>query len=141
MEPIIPVNFAAVFLAAVVSMIVGFAWYGPLLGKAWMKERKLTSESIKKARKEMGKLYGLSFIVSINTAFILSHVMTLSENFYGYPKLSTGAITGFWMWLGFMMPVQTTATIFGDRNWRLLAIDTGYQLASLLGMGIVLGLL
>lgn len=46
------------------------------------------------------------------------------------------------MWLGFVMPVQVTTTIFSDKkNWKLFAIDTGYQLVSLLGMGLVLGMM
>jgi len=89
----------------------------------------------------MGKWYGISFVVSLVTAYVLSHVMTLSMNYFHYAKLETGFMTAFWMWLGFMMPVQLTATIFGNKNWKLFGIDTGYQLVSLLGMGIVLALL
>jgi hypothetical protein len=136
----IEVHWIAILVSAVVSMIVGFMWYGPMLfGKVWMKEKKYSVQSMKKAQQEMGKWYGLSFVASLVTAFVLSHVMTLSVNFYQYPMLSTGVNTAFWMWLGFIMPVQLTATIFGDKNWKLLKIDTGYQLASLLGMGVVLG--
>jgi hypothetical protein len=104
-----------------------------------MKEKKLTAQSLKKAQQEMGKWYGLSFIASLMSAFVLSHVMTLSVSFYDYPMLSTGLNSAFWMWLGFVFPVQLTAAIFGDKNWKLLKIDSGYQLASLLVMGAVLG--
>jgi hypothetical protein len=136
----VEINYLAVLVAGVVSMALGFLWYSPvLLGKQWMKEKGLTSDKLKKAQKEMGKLYGLSFVVSLITACILFHVMTFSENFYHYPSVQTGLTSGFWMWLGFMMPVQITATIFGDRNWKLFGIDTGYQLASVLAMGAVLG--
>jgi hypothetical protein len=135
------VNFLAVFLAAMASMAVGFLWYSPmLLGKLWMKEKGYTSESLKSAQKEMGKLYGLSFVVALITAYVLSHVAFLSNYFYNYPMLQTGITTAFWMWLGFIMPVQVTATIFGDKNWKLLGIDTGYQLTSILVMGVVIGL-
>lgn len=54
--------------------------------------------------------------------------------------LQTGLTSAFWMWLGFVMTVQLTGTIFGDKNFKLFAIDTGYQLVALLGMGVVLGL-
>lgn len=135
----VEVNHLGVLVAAVSSMALGFLWYSPMvLGKPWMKEKGFTSESLKKAQKEMSKLYGVSFIVALFTAFVLSHVMALSESFYGYPLVQTGLMTGFWMWFGFIMPVQTTATIFGDKNWRLLGIDTGYQLASVLVMGVVI---
>lgn len=139
----VEVNYLAVLLAAVASMALGFAWYSPyVLGKQWTRERGISAENLKKAQKEMGKLYALSFVVALITAYVLSHVMSLSENFFHYPMLSTGLITAFWMWLGFVMPVQITATIFSDKkNWKLFGIDTGYQLVSLLAMGAVIGLL
>lgn len=62
-------------------------------------------------------------------------------NFYHYPAVQTGLTSAFWMWFGFVMPVQTTTPIFGDKKWQLLGIDTGYQLVSLLGMGLVIGCL
>lgn len=139
----VEVNYLAVLLAGVVSMALGFLWYSPLiLGKQWMKERGFTKDSLKKAQKEMGKLYALSFVVSLITAYVLSHVMNLSEYFFHYPFLQTGLTTAFWMWLGFVMPVQLTATIFSDKkNWKLFGIDTGYQLISLIAMGVVIAVL
>jgi len=138
----VEVNFLAVFLAAIVSMAVGFMWYShTFFAKPWMKEMGLTSESLKKAQKEMGKIYGFSFVLALVSAYVLTHVMAFSETFYGYSALTTGLTSGFYMWLGFVMPVQATDQIFGKKNWRLLAINTGYQLTSLLLMGLVIGLL
>ncbi|MBI3341870.1 DUF1761 domain-containing protein, partial [Candidatus Curtissbacteria bacterium] len=31
------INYMAVVAAAVVNMVLGFLWYGPLFGKPWMK--------------------------------------------------------------------------------------------------------
>lgn len=138
----IEVNFIAVIIAGIVSMGLGFLWYSPMvLGKQWMKEKGFTAESLKKAQKEMGTLYGLSFVVSLVTAYVLFHVMVMSLNFFHYSWLSTGLMSGFWMWLGFMMPVQITATIFSDKkNWKLFGIDTGYQLVSIMAMGAVIAM-
>lgn len=135
----IEVNFVAVILAAIVNMVLGFLWYSPMvLGKQWMSEKHLSAESLKKAQSEMGKLYGLSFVAAIITAYVLTHVMTLSENYFHYSMLSTGLNTAFWLWLGFVLPVQLTDSIFGDKNWKLLAINTGYQLVGLLLMAVVI---
>ena len=138
----IEVNYLAVLVAAVASMVIGFAWYSPfILGKPWMKEKGYTAESIKKEQKEMGKWYIVSFVLALITSYVLFHVMTLSMNFFHYSKLQTGITTAFWMWLGFIMPVQLTATLFGGKNLKLFGIDTGYQLVSVLVMGVVLGFL
>ena len=138
----IEVNYIAILIAAIVSMALGFLWYSPMvLGKPWMKLKGYTQESLKKEQKEMTKYYALSFLLAFVTAYILSHVIALSLNFYGFSRVSTGVTTAFWMWLGFIMPVQLTASIFGDKKWDLFGIDTGYQLVSVLAMGIVIGLL
>jgi len=136
----VEVNYLAVIVAVVVSMVVGFVWYSPfLLGNQWRKERGFTADEWKKAQKEAGKWYAVSAIFALITAYVLYHVMVMSMNFFDYPKLQTGLTSAFWMWLGFVMPVQATATLFGNRNFKLLGIDTGFQLVSLLAMGAVIG--
>jgi hypothetical protein len=134
------VNFVAVAVAAIASMAVGFGWYNPMFfGKAWMKQMGYTEADLKAEQKKMGKLYGLSLIGAVVMAYVLSHVMKLSMGVYGYTPIMTGVTTGFWMWLGFVAPVQMTDAIFGSKNWKLFKINTGYQLASLIVMGVVLG--
>lgn len=137
----IVVDYVAVLLAGVASMVVGFLWYSPsFFGKPWMALMGYTTKSLEAAKKEMGKTYGLSFIASVLMAYVLSHVMTLSMNFFRYEALSTGLISAFWMWLGFIAPVQLTDVLYGKKSLKLYAINTGYQLASLLAMGAVLGM-
>lgn len=138
----IEVNFVAIILAIVANMAIGFAWYSPfILGKPWMKERGLTKEKMQSMQKEASKAYGMSTIAAALMSYFLYHVMVLSMNFYHYSAVQTGLTTAFFMWLGFVMPIQFTANIFADKkNWRLFAIDTGYQLAALLGMGLVIAL-
>lgn len=136
------VNYFAVLLAGFVYMVVGFLWYSPLLfANPWMKQMGYTVDALKKEQKKMGPLYGLSFAASLITAYMLSHVMTLSENFYSYSQLYTGITTAFFMWLGFVAPVQLTDVIFGSKKWMLFVINTGYQLTALIAMAIVLALL
>lgn len=138
----IPVNYLAVLVAGVASMAVGFIWYGPLLfAKPWMKLMGHTTETMKKAQSEMGKSYGISFVLSLIMAYVLTHVMALSGNFYNYSSVMTGLTSAFWMWVGFVMPVQATDVLFGSKKGKLFAINTGYQLVSLLAMGVVLGLM
>lgn len=136
----VPVNYLAVLLAGVASMAVGFAWYHPMFfGKAWMKEMGYTEKSLKAEQNKMGALYGLSLLGALIMAYVLSHVMVFSMNYFHYAPVSTGLSSAFWMWLGFVAPVQMTDVIFGRKNWKLYKLNTGYQLTSLLVMGWVLG--
>ena len=86
----VEVNYFGVLLSAVASMAVGFLWYGQLFGKQWMKLKGYTAEDLKKEQKQMGKYYGMSFVLALLTAFVLSHVMTLSMSFFKTSALSTG---------------------------------------------------
>lgn len=139
----IDVNYVAVLLAGVAATVVGFLWYSPLLlGKPWMKQMGYSSADLKSEQKKMGKYYVVSFVLSLLMAYVLYHVMVMGMNFFQYPKMMSGLSSAFWMWLGFVMPVQATTTIFStEKKWGLFAINTGYQLVSLLAMGVVLGML
>ena len=137
----VEVNYLAVLVAAIVNMGVGFIWYGPLFSKPWMKEMGYTKESIEKASKGMGKMYALSFVGALVMAYVLLHVMTFSINYYNYAPVMTGLTTGFFMWLGFVAPVQMTEVIFGKKSWKLFSINTGNQLVSLLAMGATIGVM
>ena len=137
----IEVNYIAVLLASVASMVVGFVYYSPfVLGKPWMKLMGYSQEDMKPKGKQMPKMYLTSYILSLVTAYVLYHVMSLSLNFFNYSAVVTGLTSGFWMWLGFVMPVQATDYLFGKKKLELVCINTGYQLVSLLVMGVVIGL-
>ncbi len=137
----VEVNYLALLVAGIAAMALGFLWYNPaLFGKPWMKLMGYTAEGLKKEQKQMGKYYGVSFLLTLVSGFVLAHVMAMSMNFFGYPALTTGIMSAIWMWIGFIMPVQATDQIFGPKKWKLFAINTGYQLASLLVIGIILGL-
>ncbi len=137
----VEVNYLAVFVASVVSMGVGFVWYTVLFGKSWMKLMGYTKASMEEARKGMGKTYAISFAFTLLMAYMLFHVMVFSDNYYHYTKLMTGFASAFSMWLGFVAPVQATDVLFGGKTWKLFWINTGYQLASLLAMGLTMAMM
>ncbi len=137
----ISINYLAILVAAIAAMVVGFLWYSPMLfGKVWARLKGYTEESFKAEQKKMGKLYGLSFLATLLMAYMLSHVMALSNAFYGYGMLQDGLTSAFFMWLGFVMPIQFTSQMFGEKKWILFFIDTGYQLVSLVIMAVVIKL-
>jgi hypothetical protein len=137
----VAVNYWAVLVAAVAAFVAGWLYYSPfLLGNAWLKAIGKTTEQLKE-QKNLGKMYSISFILSLLTAYIMFHVMTFSEYYFHYSFVSTGISTAIWMWLGFVMPVQATDVLFSEKSWKLFTINTGYQLVSLLVMGITIGLI
>ncbi len=132
------VNLWSVLAAAVATMILGFLWYSPLLfAKPWtlaMGYDPNDKAKMEEMRKGAGKLYGITFIASLISAFVLGKVIeitTVNSIFYGMK-------IGFAVWLGFVTTVQLTSTLFKKRPIKLYLIDTGYQLVCYLVMGAIL---
>jgi len=133
------VNVWAVVAAAVASMVIGFLWYSPLLfAKPWMIAMGYDPEDkarIAAMQKSAGPKYLASFLASLLGAFALAKIvfhLSITTSYYGMK-------VAFAIWVGFVMTVQLTDKLFGDRPWNLFLINTGYQLASCLAMGAILG--
>lgn len=49
-------------------------------------------------------------------------------------------MVGFWNWLGFVAPVTLGGVLWEGKPWKLWGLNNGYQLLSLLVMGVILAL-
>jgi len=132
----VDVNYLAVFLAAVASMIIGGLWYSPLLfGTLWTQLSGMTKQQIEEAKhKSMTKVYVLQFIVSLIIACTLAHVFAL----LAVTTLSYALETMFYLWLGFIATVMVGKVLWESRSWSLYLLDATYYLVSLLAMSLVL---
>lgn len=128
----IQVNYLAILLAAVSAMVVGFVWYGPLFGNAWMKLVGISKSDVNK--KEMPKLYGIMFLGALVEAYVLSHFI----HYAGAYTLVLGAKTGLWAWLGFVATTMIGNYMFAKRGMKLYYIDGGYALVNLVVMGAII---
>src|SRR5258708_25337302 len=72
MGPDIHPNYWAILVAVAATMVLGFLWYGPIFGKAWMKEMGIPAGS-KPDPKVMRRGLILMLIGSFLTAFVLAH--------------------------------------------------------------------
>jgi len=133
-------NWVAILVAAISTMVVGFLWYSPILfAKPWMREMgydpndKAKTEEMKKSA---GPAYGGSFFASLLSAFTLALIL---HGLRG-EDLHFGIMVSFHIWLGFVATVQFTSALFMKQSMKLLAINTGYQLVCYLVMGTILTL-
>ena len=133
------VNLWAVLGSAAATMVIGFLWYSPFLfAKPWMvamgydpNDKARVAEMQKKA----GPMYAIAFLASMLSAFLLGKLifhLAISTPLYGMK-------VGFAVWLAFVMTVQLTDKLFGNRPLKLFLINTGYQLVCYLAMGAILG--
>ncbi|WNM19138.1 DUF1761 domain-containing protein [Flavobacterium capsici] len=141
------VNFLAVLVAALSTFVVGFLWYGPLFGKAWMAENGFTEEQMKKGN--MFKIFGLTFVFSLMLAFIMqmltihqfgalgmiggdvtqakqSYVDFMTDYGSAYRTFKHGALHGFMSGVFIAFPIIGTNGLFEHKSWKYIFIQTGY---------------
>lgn len=131
------INYWAVIVSAVVSIIIGSLWYGPLFGKAFMKAMGMNEWSEeKKARmkKSMTMSYVLQAVASLVMFYVLARFMI------GMDQMSVqgGLTTALWVWIGFVLPIQLGDAVWGGK-WILFRINSGNMLVTLLVVGAILG--
>ena len=130
------VNYLAVLVAAIAQMIIGAVWYGPLFGKQWMSYSKIKPDkkTMQKMKEKAKHSYVVMFIGSIITAMVFSYIID-------YANATTaidGMIGGFWVWLGFVVPVLSGSFLWEGRPVALFNLKAGYYLVTLLAMTLVL---
>ncbi len=130
----IMINYWAILGAAVASFVIGMLWYGPLFGKKWMKLSGMTPASIKKMKMTAARAMTMGFIVSLVTAYVLSHFVDLLSitNWAGAAQFA------FWAWLGLVAPVQIGVYLWEGKPFSLFVLNTAHNLVVLVVMsGIV----
>ncbi|HLD40497.1 MAG TPA: DUF1761 domain-containing protein [Candidatus Nanoarchaeia archaeon] len=132
------VNYIAIMVAAVAAHVLGFLWYGPLFGKKWASMMKFTEKNKEKAKgKGMAKLYVLSFIGSLVTAFVLS--LFIGPAFDVVSGMINGAIVAALIWIGFMATKALGGVLWEEKSWKLYFLNVSYDLVSLVAMGVIIG--
>jgi hypothetical protein len=133
------VNYWAILVCAVLSMVIGGLWYGPLFGKKWMEINGLSPEDRMKReamQKSAGPLYAIQFALSLLQIYILAHFIK------GWTDVS-GVENAVWIWLGFVMPTVAGLSMWNMHPTRvrlaMFFISSGYQLVSFVLFGFILG--
>jgi Protein of unknown function (DUF1761) len=132
-------NVSIVLVGAVVSMIVGSIWYGPLFGKKWMEicgVGSMDEAKRKQMQKEALPLYGAQFLLSLLQVYILMNLIAWT----GGPGMGVA----FFMWLGFVMPTVAASAMWNNDTssikWARFLIQAGFQLVLFLIYGYGIGM-
>ncbi len=133
MPEIVP-NLWAMVGCVVIRLAVGALWYSPLLFiKPWLR---LSGVSDAQMKAGMAKAIILDLVFSVIMAFVLLHAIR-----YALPtshSVGLGLAVGFLNWLGFIVPVQAGAMTYEKKPFGYFAINSGYQLVTILMMSAVL---
>ena len=151
------INFLALLLAALSTLVVGFIWYNPkVFGNIWMKEAGLKEEDMKGAN--MIKIFGLSIVYAFLISFVLQmvvihqfgalgmvggHVETAKPSYaafmadYGtaYRTFKHGALHGFMTGLFMILPTIGTTALYERRSFKYVMVTGGFWIVCFMIMG------
>lgn len=155
-----PTNFYWFFIAALIPLLIGSLYYGPLFGKAWMAANKLTEDKLNDGK--LARVLVLTYLLGVLIAFFMPVVAihqgsvfalmmpevmesgsvaqaTFNElmSTYGssYRTFGHGVIHGVMLALLLVWPVVAINALFERRGWRYVAIHVGYWVITLALMG------
>lgn len=135
------ISWKAIIIATVVQFIVGAIWYMFIFAKQWGEMfdfNKLSKKEQKEMQAKMGPYYGLQMVVTLLTSYIFAQFVVMANT--SVINLSLYKLA-FFVWLGFVVPTQVSAIIFGgvDPKWipRRLMIMAGGSLACLMSAAFV----
>ena len=136
----IKINFVAVAIAVVANFILGALWYMPLFGKVWGREMGFDMTQKPPASSMMK---GMVFMVIGNFffAFVFAHniaAWSFVPEMKNTSPASNATMAAVFTWLGFYFPGDLSSTAWEGKSWKLFFINTGYHLASLLLVAMIL---
>ncbi len=135
-QPVI--NYLAVLVSAIASMVLGFLWFGPLFGKQWTSLMGFDKKKVEEAKKKgmPPQTWALLIVGTLVTSYVLAH-------FVDYLDATTfgGALqAGFWIWIGFFAPVMLGMVLWEGKPWNLYFLVVAHHLVNLLVMASILAL-
>ncbi|MDO8521984.1 MAG: DUF1761 domain-containing protein [bacterium] len=147
------INYWAVLVCAVLSMIVGYVWYGPLFGKKWaeimgadatdlearspLKGRGGDMISQNQMQKRAMPLYAVQFLLTLFQVWVLAYYIQ------GW-KDASGLENSLWIWAAFVVPIIAGGAMWNNDSakvsWARFLIQSGYQLVMFAIFGLILGM-
>lgn len=136
------INYAAILVATSVQFLISGVWYMVLFSDVWGKIHgfdALAPENQKQAQKDMRPFLLAQCILTLLTSFVFALLLS------GFPpEWNLYGIAGLY-WLGFVMPAQASAVLFGGTKPGFvitkIAVSAGASLASYLALAVVFSLM
>lgn len=154
------INFLALLLAAVSTLVVGFIWYNPkVFGTIWMNETGMTEEKAKNAN--MIKIFGMSIVYAFFLSFILqmltihqfgalgmvggdpalakpSYEAFMADYGDAFRTFKHGALHGFLTGIFLAIPLIGTNSLYEGRSWKYVLVTGGFWTVCFTIMGAII---
>ena len=133
------INYWAIIVCGILSIVMGSVWYGPIFGKLWMRlcgvDVNMPAEEMKRKQQEAMPLYVIQLALSLFQLFVLVHLTGFT--------VKSGILSALWVWGGFVLPTTAGACMWNaDSNKMKLQrflVQAGFQLVSFIVFGAILG--
>ena len=157
-------TLGTLLLAALVPMVMGFIWYGPLFKNAWMKASGMTEEKIQSGN--MIVIFGLSYLFCLMIATVVwqtvvhqmgvfsliqgeggAAVTDIDKAFFNdamatygnkFRTFGHGAFHGVIMGFFVALPIIGMNSLFERKGFKYIAIHVGYWIICFALMGGIL---
>ena len=131
------INYLAVVLATLSSMVVGSIWYTPrVFGNYWMKAANITHTG--KGSDAIRPIL-ITVVVSFITAWVLAGAAYISWDFYGGSFFVHSLVTALVLWGGFTAARFITHDAFDGRPTGLTVLNVAHELVTIVIMAIIIG--
>ncbi|QAV69789.1 DUF1761 domain-containing protein [Salinibacterium sp. UTAS2018] len=131
------INYIAVILATLSSMIVGTIWYSPrVFGNYWMKAAGITPSG--NAADALRPIV-VTVIVSFITAWVLAGAAFIAFDFYGGGFFVNTLLTSIVLWGGFTAARFITHDQFDGRPNGLTVLNVSHEFVTIVVMALIIG--
>ena len=124
------VNWLAIVICVVFSMVSGFVWYNQkVFFPAWW-------AGIGRSESDMDSMQAgpTTWILTVVAALVQAVSVSFLLPFMG----GSGAMTGFMIWFGFVAPTNLVNNLFAGHGLKVWAIEAGNHLVNLLAFGAII---
>ena len=151
------INFLAVIVAGLSTMVIGSVWYNEkVFGAAWMRETGMTKEKAKGAN--LLKIFGLSILFAIMIAFVMqfmvihqfgamgmvggdieaakpSYEAFMADYEHSYRTFKHGMLHGAMVGVFMGLPIVGTNALYEMKSGKYILINSGYWIICFAIMG------
>lgn len=128
------INHLAVLVSIIWMFVLGFLWYGPIMGEPWMKLIGMSLADIE-TNPPGGGVWVSNFLSSAAPIYLLAWIFTKMDVRSGIKGLLIGFLVGF---VFFHLPGMTGG-MFSKAPYALAWIEGGFQIIGWSVAGFILG--
>ncbi len=134
------INYWAVLIATVGSMVVGSLWYMPqTFGRRWARLAHVDLDDPQRTAAQAWMPLIIGAVMSFVTAWVLAGASAIAWHFYEGSFLIGSIVTAILLWAGFSAARFITHDSFEGRPTSLTVLNIAHELVTVVVMAVLIG--